>query len=201
MSENRKINKEWTKMAFHAILSQQISEKDLEKHFIETFDDLNEIERKMLTQEVEESLKTVISHLNDYYRTLHVVLYAIECGKRESGFSKGSQQDQYHFFRYVVENGHDFIKIKDQHNNFHCHYVASLLRCLGLANGRNGRQNKEFYLERLMNYARSCSKPEGYNILEESRKKMPESFVGRTLEDVWISIPSSQSSKLQGGVV
>jgi hypothetical protein len=207
-------------MAFHAILSQQISEKDLEKHFIETFDDLNEIERKMLTQEVEESLKTVISHLNDYYRTLHVlrslflvwkavgkigvehaVLYAIECGKRESGFSKGSQQDQYHFFRYVVENGHDFIKIKDQHNNFHCHYVASLLRCLGLANGRNGRQNKEFYLERLMNYARSCSEAEGYNILEESRKKIPEAFVGRTLEDVWWSIPSPNTTAPSGGVV
>ena len=220
MSGNRKINKEWTQMAFHAIFSQKISESDLEKHFIETFDGLNENERKMLTQEIEESLKTVIPHLNDYYRTLHVlrslflvwkavgkigvehaVLYAMECGKRESGFSKGSQQDQYHFFRYVVDYGHDFIKVKDQHNDFHCHYVASLLRCLGLANGRNGRQNKEFYLERLMDYARSCNQQEGYNILEESRKKMPESFVGRTLEDVWLSIPSPPPFKLQEGVV
>ena len=162
---NRNINNEWIKMASQAIFSQKIHEDSLETHFIETFDGLNENERKMLTQGVEESLKTVISHLNDYYRTLHVlrslflvwkavgksgvehaVLYAMECGKRESGFSKGSQQDQYDFFRYVLDNGLDFIKVKDQHNDFHCHYVASLLRCLGVANGRNGRQNKEFYL-------------------------------------------------------
>ena len=220
MNRNRSINNEWIKMASRAIFSQKIHESRLEAHFIETFDGLNENERKMLTQEVEKTLKAVISHLNDYYRTLHVlrslflvwkavgksgvehaVLYAMECGKWESGFSKGSQQDQYDFFRYVVDNGLDFIKVKDKHNDFHCHYVASLLRCLGLANGRNGRQKKEFYLERLMNYARSCSESEGYNILEESRKKMPEVFVGRTLEDVWLSIPSPSTISRLGSVV
>ncbi len=220
MNGNRNKNNEWIKMASRAIFTQKIHESSLEAHFIETFDGLNENERKILTQEVEKSLKTVISHLNDYYRTLHVlrslflvwkavgksgvehaVLYAMECGKRESGFSKGSQQNQYDFFRYVVDNGFEFIKVKDQHNDFHCHYVASLLRCLGLANGRNGRQNKEFYLQRLMNYARSCSESEGYNILEESRKKIPEAFVGRTLEDVWWSMPSPNSTASSGGVV
>ena len=220
MNGNRKMNDEWIKMASQAIFSQRIHENVLEAHFIETFEGINENERKMLTQGVEESLKKVIFHLNDYYRTLHVlrslflvwkavgksgiehaVLYAMECGKRESGFSKGSQQDQYCFFRYVVDNGVDFIRVKDQHNNFHCHYVASLLRCLGLANGRNGRQNKEFYLERLMSYARSCAQPEGYNILEESRKRIPEAFVGRTLEDVWWSIPSPNTTAPSGGVV
>ena len=220
MNGNRKINNEWIKMASQAIFSQRIHENILESHFIETFQGINENERKILTQGVEESLKKIIFHLNDYYRTLHIlrslflvwkavgksgvehaVLYAMECGKRESGFSKGSQQDQYCFFRYVVDNGVDFIRVKDQHNDFHCHYVASLLRCLGLANGRNGRQNKEFYLERLMNYARSCSEAEGYNILEESRKKIPEAFVGRTLEDVWWSIPSPNTTAPSGGVV
>ena len=220
MNEKRTINKEWTEMASHAIFLQKITDVDIEKHFIETFQGLNENERYMLTREVEESLKTVMSHLNDYYRTLHVVrtlflvwkavgnaglehavLYAMECGKRESGFSKGSQQDQYLFFRYVVDHALEFVKVKDQHNDFHCHYVASLLRCLGLANGRNGRQTKEFYLERLMNYARSCPESEGYNILEESRKRIPEAFVGRTLEDVWWSIPSPKTTAAAGGFV
>ena len=70
-----------------------------------------------------------------------------------------------------------------------------------LSNGRNGRQTKEFYLNRLMNYARSCPEMEGYNILEESRKKMPEVFVGRTLEDVWWNIPSPKKTAPSGGVV